>query len=73
MTYELLFGKSPFESDIIKLAQNKELKPELSTLNFPPGIPIKDDTKRFIENLLNSDPLQRMDMDEVLHHPFLRE
>lgn len=63
MTFELLFGKSPFESDIIKIAKNKELKPELSTLNFPQGIPIRPETKAFIENLLNEDPDKRMDMD----------
>lgn len=48
MTYELLFGKSPFESDIIKLAKNKELKPELSTLNFPENSKIKMETRDFI-------------------------
>jgi hypothetical protein len=53
LTFELLFGKSPFESDIIKIVKNKELKPELSSLNFPQGIPIKPETKAFIENLLN--------------------
>ncbi len=42
MTYELLFGKSPFGNDIMKLASNKEMKPELSSLSFPSGIPIKD-------------------------------
>lgn len=71
LTYELLFGKSPFESDIIKLARSKEMKLELSELNFPPGIPIKDETRMFIENLLAENPDSRMDMDEVLLHPFM--
>lgn len=48
MTYELLFGKSPFGNDIIKLASNKDMKPELSSLSFPANIPIQDNTKRFI-------------------------
>jgi serine/threonine protein kinase len=49
------------------------MKPELSTLSFPPGILIKEETKQFIENLLEGDPKMRMDMDEVLSHPFLRD
>lgn len=73
MTYELLFGKSPFGNDIIKLASNKEIKPELSSLSFPAGIPIKDETKNFIINLLEENPANRMDMDEVLRHPFLAD
>lgn len=72
MTYELLFGKSPFSNEIIKIAQNKEVKAELTSLSFP-NIPIKEETRQFIENLLEGDPERRMDMDEVLHHPFLRE
>ena len=53
MTYELLFGKSPFESDIIKITRNKEQKAELSDLVFPASTPISNDTKNFIENLLS--------------------
>ena len=49
------------------------MKAELSALNFPASIPIKDETRKFIENLLEADPTLRMDMDEVLRHPFLRE
>ena len=73
MTYELLFGKSPFGSDLIKLAHNKQMKPEMSTVNFPVGISIKEETKKFIENLLSQNPDDRMDMDSVLCHPFLKE
>ena len=58
---------------MIKLAQNKEAEPKLSNLSFPPGIPIKEETKKFIENLLAEDPDTRMDMDEVLRHDFLKE
>jgi serine/threonine protein kinase len=57
LTYELLFGRSPFESDIIKIARSKEQqKPELSGLVFPAGTPVGADTKSFIENLLSEDP-----------------
>jgi serine/threonine protein kinase len=69
----LLFGKSPFESDIIKITKNKDQKAELSDLSFPSSIPIKEETRDFIENLLAENPDRRMDMDEVLIHPFLKE
>jgi len=39
------------------------MKAELSALNFPASIPIKDETRKFIENLLEADPTLRMDMD----------
>jgi serine/threonine protein kinase len=42
-------------------------------LSFPTSISIKEETKRFIENLLLENPEHRMDMDEVLAHPFLKE
>jgi serine/threonine protein kinase len=73
LTYELLFGKSPFESEIIKISRNKEQKAELTGLVFPASTPVSADTRSFIENLLSEDPEQRMEMDEVLQHPFLRE
>jgi serine/threonine protein kinase len=73
LTYELLFGKSPFEKDIKSIARNKEAEAKLGELTFPAAIAIRDETKDFIENLLSEDPDKRMDMDEVLGHEFLRE
>jgi serine/threonine protein kinase len=73
LTYELLYGKSPFESDIIKISMNKDQKAELSELSFPECIPIEKKTRDFIENLLSENPDLRMDMDGVLRHPFLRQ
>jgi len=35
MTYELLFGKSPFESDIKKMVMCGDDKTELSEVSFP--------------------------------------
>lgn len=73
LTYELLFGKSPFEKDIKNITRNKEAEAKLGELTFPTSIPIKDETRDFIESLLAEDPDKRMDMDEVLAHEFLRE
>jgi len=63
MTYELLFGKSPFESEIKKMAMSGESKGELSEVSFPAAPLIRPDTRQFILNLLDKDPEKRMDMD----------
>ncbi len=73
MTFELLFGKSPFESDIKKMMMNGDGKTELPEVNFPSAPVVSSEVKHFILNLLDRDPERRMDMDEVLHHPFLKE
>ena len=73
MTFELLFGKSPFESDIKKMVINKEGIPNLSQVIFPFAPPISQQAKEFILNLLDCNPDKRMDMDEVLAHPFIKE
>lgn len=72
LTYELLFGKSPFESEIKKIVRSNDSKPELSEVSFPSAPPISEEGKSFILNLLENDPNCRMDMDEVLAHPFLK-
>lgn len=56
MTYELLFGKSPFESEIKKMAISGDNKGELSEVTFPTAPIIREDTKNFILNLLDKDP-----------------
>lgn len=45
MTYELLYGKSPFESDIKKMVINKEGAPNLSQVSFPSAPPVSDEAK----------------------------
>lgn len=63
MAYELLFGKSPFESDIKKMVLNGQGNTDFSEVNFPSAPPITDLAKEFILNLLDKDPDRRMDMD----------
>lgn len=63
LTYQLLFGKSPFEKDIKNITRNKEVQAKLGELTFPASIPIKDQTKDFIQNLLAQNPEKRMEMD----------
>lgn len=73
MTYELLFGKSPFESDIKKMVQAGDDSTELSVVAFPSAPVVSEAAREFILNLLDRNPDRRMDMDEVLHHSFLRD
>lgn len=73
MTYELLFGRSPFESDIKKMMIEGGQKTELSEIVFPSTPIVSQEAKIFIMNMLDREPKSRMDMDEALHHPFLKE
>lgn len=76
MTYELLFGKSPFQSDIKKIlmaGEGADSKTNLPEVTFPTAPVVSETAKVFILNLLDSNPDKRMDMDEVIHHSFLKE
>ena len=57
----------------MNIAKNRQIEPKLSNLVFPPSIPIKDETKDFIQKLLEQDPDRRIDIDEALYHDFLKE
>ena len=46
---------------------------ELGQIVFPAAPAIKEEAKKFILNLLENNPDSRMDMDQVLSHPFLKE
>ena len=48
-------------------------KTELSEVTFPGTPVVSEEVKTFILNLLDREPNCRMDMDEAIHHPFLRE
>ena len=49
-----------------------ENKTGLSEVTFPTAPLISESAKMFITNLLDSDPDKRMDMDEAIHHAFLK-
>ncbi|EAY15387.1 AGC family protein kinase [Trichomonas vaginalis G3] len=65
LTYELLNGHSPFQSD------NRALL-FMSIRTQPPKFPARTDrnTIDFISNLLNKDPELRYGMDQIRTHPF---
>jgi serine/threonine protein kinase len=48
-------------------------KTELSEVTFPGTPVVSEEAKTFILNMLDREPNCRMDMDEAIHHPFLRD
>lgn len=76
LTYELLVGKVPFkivsEADLKKIV-NLFLIQLYDEITFPDYLKISCIAKDFIFKLMHKDPKQRLDMDEVKNHPFLRE
>jgi serine/threonine protein kinase len=68
LAYELLTGKSPFEKEIMNMA-NENI--DFSCIKFPPELKISELAKDFITSLLNVDPIDRLDVDEALEHKFI--
>ena len=64
-TYEMLYGRPPFEAE--KGAPQSELfkKIQKSTLRFPSEPRIDDMAKDFMFRLMEKDPSRRMDLQEV--------
>jgi serine/threonine protein kinase len=55
----MMIGKSPYQEDIIKIAQN-QIPPELSQLKFPVEIELTSEAKDFLSSMLNLDPFKRL-------------
>lgn len=76
LTYELLVGKVPFkivtQNDLKKIVHYRLIQLE-DDISFPEYLKISDSAKDFIRKLMKKDPKERMEMDEVKDHPFLRE
>ncbi|OMJ87277.1 hypothetical protein SteCoe_11045 [Stentor coeruleus] len=68
LLYTLCIGKPPFETLDIKLTYKKI---RMTAYAFPEQIKISDELKDLISRLLVSDPLARLTLDEILHHPFM--
>lgn len=72
MAYEMMIGKSPYQEDIIKIAQN-QIPPELSELRFPGEVELTPEAKDFLSSMLHLDPLRRLGIAEALKHSFIRK
>jgi polo-like kinase 1 len=66
--YTMLVGKSPFETNDVKLTY-KRIK--MNAYSFPDQINISQEAKKIISEILVNDPKARPTLDDLLSHPFL--
>eukprot|EP00347_Sterkiella_histriomuscorum_P016927 403351315 len=66
--YTLLVGRPPFESPEVKQTYKKI---KANQYQFPEGVPMSDQAKDFIRQLLKTEPSQRMTLKEMYAHDFL--
>lgn len=73
LTYELLFGKSPFESQYYERVYDLIC---FSEIHFSNDVSLSDDMKDFIQKLLEKNPEERLGakgVDEIKKHPIFRD
>ena len=69
IVYTLLFGKPPFETSDVKTTYKKI---KINDYSFPENIMISKEAKNLIENILVTNPLQRIPLDKIYEHEFLK-
>ena len=68
--YTLVIGKPPFETQDVK-STYKRIK--MNAYTFPEGAVISDAGKALITEILNTDPLKRPNLDQILAHDFFNQ
>lgn len=68
--YTLIIGKPPFETQDVKTTY-KRIK--MNAYTFPEGAIISDAAKALITEILNTDPLKRPNLDQILAHDFFNQ
>jgi polo-like kinase 1 len=68
--YTLIIGKPPFETQDVKTTY-KRIK--MNAYTFPEGAVISDAAKALITEILNTDPLKRPSLDQILAHDFFNQ
>ena len=69
LSYTLLIGKPPFETNDSKATYRRILK---NSYSFPANVPISDEAKDLIKKILVLDPAMRPTLNEILQHPFIK-
>jgi len=69
LTYALLYGKLPFETDEVKWTYKKI---KLNSYSFSENIKVHPSAKKLIIDILNLDPSKRPTLDQILQHEFFR-
>jgi polo-like kinase 1 len=68
--YTLIIGKPPFETQDVKTTY-KRIK--MNSYSFPEGALISDAAKNLITEILNSDPVKRPNLDQIISHDFFNQ
>jgi len=68
--YTLIIGKPPFETQDVKTTY-KRIK--MNAYSFPEGAVISEAAKNLITEILNSNPLARPGLDQILAHDFFHQ
>lgn len=67
ITYTLLIGKPPFETNDVKTTYRRI---RMNAYSFPEHVIISTQAKNLITRILHSDPAKRPSIDEILAHEF---
>jgi calcium-dependent protein kinase len=70
VTYVTLSGKPPFYGS--PMAQLRNMKAEVYPFTKGIWLTTSDDAKDFIRSLLKADPKDRLNLDEIVRHPWLQ-
>jgi aurora kinase len=68
LCYEFLYGNPPFEAAGHSETYKRILRVDL---RFPQEPAISDDAKDLIRSLLVKNPVERMNLSQVIHHPWI--
>jgi len=68
--YTLLIGKPPFETKDVKTTYKRI---RMNAYSFPEHVTISPEAKDIIKSVLINDPKQRLTVDEMLDHAFLKK
>lgn len=71
LVYEMIYHDMPFPTNIENISQLIKLKPMNYKIQFPEYPTRSDIIKDFIKQLLKVNPLERLDYDKILEHPFI--
>jgi polo-like kinase 1 len=68
--YTLIIGKPPFETQDVKTTYKKI---KMNSYSFPEGAVISEAGRSLITEILNTDPLKRPSLDQILAHDFFNQ
>ena len=64
----LLFGKPPFDSEDPKQTYQKI---RMNSYSFPQDVEVQQQAKDFIKDILISNPMERLSLEEIINHKYI--